>query len=335
MCNAANHLPWCQCGFGGDTGGGFRLPLPLPQRIVWQDRETDFSRQTTCPECGSKVYFVRHNGGSVWFDELRPPWPKHGCFDDDGVGRLLRRNLTRTSNASLPALFGIVTETLALRSARRGRVVVRCSDGSTIDREFESELELSSFVGQVMMIRRTDTGTIELSRVVARSSSEPIVRVLVKSPGDCSTSEVAAFERLVIMGSEVETRGLTNRIERANKLGFAYVSRVLAGVAGVKRPSSKHRTDVFAKAATEFASMAFELEFGWVYILEPHRGKGIAGKLTRVLLKPFENLPIYATSRSDNTAMHRTLERMQFSRTGNEFLSGRRNHRLQLFVRGS
>jgi hypothetical protein len=27
------------------------------------------------------VYWVRHNGGSVWIDELGPPWPKHPCFD--------------------------------------------------------------------------------------------------------------------------------------------------------------------------------------------------------------------------------------------------------------
>ncbi len=44
-------------------------------------RMDDFCRPTTCPECGGKVYFIRHNGGSVWVDELGWPWPKHGCFD--------------------------------------------------------------------------------------------------------------------------------------------------------------------------------------------------------------------------------------------------------------
>jgi hypothetical protein len=27
------------------------------------------------------VFFIRHNGGSVWVDELGWPWPKHACFD--------------------------------------------------------------------------------------------------------------------------------------------------------------------------------------------------------------------------------------------------------------
>jgi len=38
---------------------------------------------TNCPKCGRDVYFVRHNGGSVWIDPpLGPPWDKHPCLDD-------------------------------------------------------------------------------------------------------------------------------------------------------------------------------------------------------------------------------------------------------------
>ena len=39
---------------------------------------------TSCPECGREVYFIRHNGGSVWIDPpLGAPWYKHGCFDSN------------------------------------------------------------------------------------------------------------------------------------------------------------------------------------------------------------------------------------------------------------
>jgi len=38
---------------------------------------------TDCPECEEEVYFLRHNGGSVWIDPpLGMPWYKHQCFDD-------------------------------------------------------------------------------------------------------------------------------------------------------------------------------------------------------------------------------------------------------------
>jgi len=43
----------------------------------------DFCRPTSCPICKAKVFFIRHNDGSVWVDELGWPWPKHGCFDDN------------------------------------------------------------------------------------------------------------------------------------------------------------------------------------------------------------------------------------------------------------
>lgn len=38
--------------------------------------------RTKCPECSDAVYFIRHNGGSVWIDPpLGPPWYRHGCMD--------------------------------------------------------------------------------------------------------------------------------------------------------------------------------------------------------------------------------------------------------------
>lgn len=38
---------------------------------------------THCPECREEVYFIRHNGGSVWIDPpLGWPWYKHRCMDN-------------------------------------------------------------------------------------------------------------------------------------------------------------------------------------------------------------------------------------------------------------
>jgi hypothetical protein len=36
--------------------------------------------------CGGDVYFVRHNGGAVFFDALGQPWPKHPCTSRPPVG---------------------------------------------------------------------------------------------------------------------------------------------------------------------------------------------------------------------------------------------------------
>ncbi len=42
----------------------------------------DICTHTKCPKCGNNVFFIKHNGGSVWIDSpLGPPWYKHPCFD--------------------------------------------------------------------------------------------------------------------------------------------------------------------------------------------------------------------------------------------------------------
>ena len=95
MCNAWNHPPGCTCGWGGEgqLGGGGGWPGGYTPGInsssyregiiisyPWES--SDFCGPSRCPKCGADVFFIRHNGGSVWVDELGWPWPKHGCFDD-------------------------------------------------------------------------------------------------------------------------------------------------------------------------------------------------------------------------------------------------------------
>lgn len=41
---------------------------------------------THCPKCNCDVFFVRHNGGSVWLDPpLGWPWYKHECFNKEEI----------------------------------------------------------------------------------------------------------------------------------------------------------------------------------------------------------------------------------------------------------
>jgi hypothetical protein len=96
MCNAWNHPPGCTCGWGGEGhlggGGGWSGDYTTPTIESFSYREgalttyrfeSDFCCPTNCPKCGAEVFFIRHNGGSVWVDPpLGWPWPKHGCFDD-------------------------------------------------------------------------------------------------------------------------------------------------------------------------------------------------------------------------------------------------------------
>lgn len=51
-----------------------------------------FCRQTSCPRCGDRVLFIRHNGGSVYIEPPPgAPWQRHEkCFPrESGAGRTL------------------------------------------------------------------------------------------------------------------------------------------------------------------------------------------------------------------------------------------------------
>jgi hypothetical protein len=83
----------------------------------------DCCRPTTCPKCGAPVYFVRHNGGAVWFDELGYPWPKHPCFDDEAFPHAwLTQQAESRGPLRLPLLTGVVTRSFQLPS---GELLVR------------------------------------------------------------------------------------------------------------------------------------------------------------------------------------------------------------------
>lgn len=90
MCNAYGHPPGCRCGWGGEghagrsyNGGGFgktgRQSFPSVS-LSWAKKDETW--KTCCPECKEPVFFIRHNGGSLWVDQLGWPWEKHSpCFD--------------------------------------------------------------------------------------------------------------------------------------------------------------------------------------------------------------------------------------------------------------
>lgn len=82
-CNAWNHPRNCNCGWGGDTGGGSGTPQSDATKF-WLSRIESYTNPNAyCPVCGASVYFYQSpSGGRVFFDELGPPWPKHPCTDN-------------------------------------------------------------------------------------------------------------------------------------------------------------------------------------------------------------------------------------------------------------
>ena len=69
-------------------------------------------KTSRCPICGDEVFFIRHNGGCMYFDPpLGWPWPRHACFDDQDYLNLKQYMPTSKSQ------FGIISKiTTGIRS---------------------------------------------------------------------------------------------------------------------------------------------------------------------------------------------------------------------------
>ena len=101
-CNAHNHSPGCNCGWGGQGNVDNLIhnwigqntntykphsytPSPHPKKYLephWALYSSYVQPNAHCPVCGASVYFYQSPyGGRVFFDELGPPWPKHPCTD--------------------------------------------------------------------------------------------------------------------------------------------------------------------------------------------------------------------------------------------------------------
>jgi|SRR5208337_1817229 len=158
------------------------------------------------------------------------------------------------------------------------------------------------------------------------------VNTEIRRPDGCSDSEIAAFCCFVRQGGEVEAAGLEGRVRRAKALAFLYVGSTLVGVAALKQPVQAYRNRVFKKAGMPQEAASFDLELGWVYVLPEHRGKHYSEVLSAAVRSQSDGAPVFATTRSDNVAMQKALERLKFRKVGDPYSSADSERTLLLYA---
>lgn len=157
--------------------------------------------------------------------------------------------------------------------------------------------------------------------------------VIWKVPKDCSEVEIADFVSLVLAGGEVTAHGLGDRVLRAECISYLRYKSCLVGVAGLKRPSQNHRSEVSRWSGLTLPEVSYPFELGWVFILPSARGKKLSLPLCTPLVEIAGSHGLFATSKTDNRGMHMTLQKLGFVSAGASYKSAHGDHRLQLFVR--
>jgi GNAT superfamily N-acetyltransferase len=158
------------------------------------------------------------------------------------------------------------------------------------------------------------------------------VNTEIRHPSGCSDGEIAAFCCFVRQGGEVGALGLEGRVRQAKALSFLYVDGTLVGVAALKQPDPGYRSKVFKKAGVPKDAPLPDFELGWVYVQPDRQGKGYSLVLSSAAKTQSDGAPIFATTRSDNAAMQKTLERLKFRRIGDSYPSEDGERTLLLYV---
>jgi hypothetical protein len=107
----------------------------------------DMTKKTSCSRCGDDVYFIRHNGGGVYVDDLGWPWPKHECFKDLPIWY---NHFYQTSKESNESLTGVIQEV----SSKIG-ILLLSIDFENIGKakvEIEKTLLPDSIIGLITLI---------------------------------------------------------------------------------------------------------------------------------------------------------------------------------------
>jgi GNAT superfamily N-acetyltransferase len=156
--------------------------------------------------------------------------------------------------------------------------------------------------------------------------------VEVCRPEACGAADIAAFARLVRMGSEVDAAGLEARIKRAHSLAFIKRRDRVDGIAALKRPDAGYRARVQKGSRVDLSAALFPYELGWVYVVPSARGHGASVALTNRLLEKSQAQGVFATARSENVPIHRALMRAGFAAAGQAYKSSRGVYSLQVFL---
>jgi predicted GNAT family N-acyltransferase len=145
--------------------------------------------------------------------------------------------------------------------------------------------------------------------------------IIIKRPGEFSKSEKTAFVRFVANAGEVAA-GLPELVEKAQVLVMLCNEGELIGTAAIKRPRSHYHEGVFKKAASPAAFIDYPFEIGWIVVDQRYQGQQLSGQLIDAALGAVSGARIYATTRANNTRIHRVLKTRGFVRNGKPYASG-------------
>ena len=144
------------------------------------------------------------------------------------------------------------------------------------------------------------------------------IRTRIVAPEVCSVEELQSFAQMVRHGDQVTRTGLESRIAAAAWLGFAWIGEEPRRRGRLEDSPAHVPKKVFSAASVEPLASHCHLEFGWVPVLPPFRGLGIAKTLLCELTAKHSG-GIFATTSRRQSIHAKNPSTLRFRRSGPRF----------------
>ncbi|MBM4910120.1 N-acetyltransferase [Vibrio parahaemolyticus] len=154
------------------------------------------------------------------------------------------------------------------------------------------------------------------------------MKTIIKSPQECSTSEIETFTRLTVEGGQVSPDGLERRIRQAEKLVFVYQDDTCIAIAGLKNPLSQYKSKVFKSAGVEDQVTNYKYEVGYIF----SKVAGVGNELMKAVVEAAGDAKVFATTRDSNSVMQHLLPKYGFERLGDSYWNNSNEYLLGLFA---
>ena len=155
-------------------------------------------------------------------------------------------------------------------------------------------------------------------------------RIDIKKPTEMAPAELKAIEDLITAGGEVPKRAVHLGLPKAELVAVIQFGNHIKAAAVIKNPTVSHRRTVSTESGYKLSDRHREL--GYIVVHSSSRHTGLGRLVTESLLAK-QDSPLFATTRVDNSAIHKILKKNGFRRVGKEWASGARDAKLILWTK--
>lgn len=291
-CNAWNHAPSCDCGWGGVGYGGQRTPsfdptwvgnelripnIPGSPTDLWsthvRNEESFMTPNAHCPVCGDEVFFYRSPyGGAVYFDDVPWPWPKHPCTDKQTGRRLSIGSsfIPRKTKGAKPRTVGDGWAPVKFMAAqrypnygKRGDLLIyrvdRLGRGQSLSLVLDGHVPLDPRVPMFLREKHGSAGAFELTTIGTGETSHLGEAIQL----DCVT---AAFAAIGYPSAALLQRLKSGELspEQACELAWSVSFNVARAANAAITPNWEVGRALFERAARAGCDDAFR-GLAWIY----------------------------------------------------------------------